>query len=407
MKLPLALPTILVSILALSPVSSNAAVTWAAQGLPPGLSINASTGAITGKPTQSGNFTVLVYPKIGNAAGYMNAIKITVLPAGVNLPVYYGYSRLTSDGTYLAGDSLTGSGGYIWEINRTLNIPEVTTNGIIFSEPSLPPNITRTAGTYGNNILAACGTKSLYLGMDSNNSVHCLLSSKGSSFYEVGIPDVVQTIDFPLTSISSDGFKYFYMIVKDTYNIGGSTVWQSSSQSISWKEIYTSDFVSSYGANISVAVSGNTNLLCFSDGSGFLISTNGGSTFFSDTSNSQIKSVAFGNGKFLGTGDTGTGVWSSTDGQNWAQISSIDPGKIIYSSYEKLFFSPSGGVSSDGVYWQTYQNGSFDSYYNVASSGTGLVFVGGSQLSTNNIPNNAGGTFQTSVGKATTINATH
>jgi hypothetical protein len=89
MKRLLTLPSILGFILALSPASSIAAVTWAAQGLPPGLSINASSGAITGKPTQAGNYTVIVYPKLGNAAGYMNSIKITVLPVGVNIPTYY------------------------------------------------------------------------------------------------------------------------------------------------------------------------------------------------------------------------------------------------------------------------------------------------------------------------------
>lgn len=412
MKRLLTLPSILGFILALSPASSIAAVTWAAQGLPPGLSINASTGAITGKPTQAGNYTVIVYPKLGNAAGYMNSIKITVLPVGVNIPTYYVYPRLTSEGNNLGGNAIAGGGGYIWGIDQMLNIPEVTTNGITFSEPSLPPNITQSAGS-----ISVCGNKTLCLGADAGNSIHCLLSTRAGAFYDVGMPDVGQSMGIGNVLISTDGTKYFYMILSywsvNAYPI--TSVWQSSAQSISWSQIGTNSSTTQWASPISTAVTGNTNILCFSDGSGFLISTNGGATFFNDTSNPHITSVAYGNGKFLGTGFAGTGVWSSTNGQNWTQISAVDPGSIIFSSFEKLFFSSGGNgaqaaASTDGIYWMPYQVGGGYNYYgggSLASSGNGLVFVGGCQLSTNNITNSAYGTFQTSVGKTTTITATH
>jgi Putative Ig domain len=402
------LPAILGFILALTPVSSYAAVTWAAQGLPPGLSINASTGAITGKPTQAGNYTVIIYPKNGSAVGNMNSIKITVLPAGVNLPTYYAYSRLTSSGDYL-GSTIAGGGGYIWGIDQILSIPEVTTNGVAFSEPSLPPNITQ-AFQYDQTTFAVCGNKALYLGADSRNSVHCLLSTRAGAFYDVGMPAVGQTMSPLNVSLATDGTKNFYMILSYyDLNSGNSltSIWKSPAQSISWSQIGTNASTYQSASSISVAVSGNTNIVCFSDGSGFLISADGGVSFSNNTSNAQITCISYGNGKFLGTGSSGTGVWSSTDGQYWTQISSVDPGNIMYSSYEKLFFSNNGGVSADGVYWQPYQN--YPNYYSesVASSGTGLVFLGGSQLSTNNIPNGASGTFQTSVGKSTTITAAH
>jgi hypothetical protein len=420
MKRLLTLPSILGFILALSPASSIAAVTWAAQGLPPGLSINASTGAITGKPTQAGNYTVIVYPKLGNAAGYMNSIKITVLPAGVNIPTYYVYNRLTSGGDRLNGNSIAGGGGYIWGINETLNIPEVTSNGITFSEPSLPPNITQLGANRNQEALAVCGTKTLYLGGDSNNLVHCLLSTRVGSFYEVPLPSTTYPPYNSYAVLSSDGVGCFYLVSFNSQNPSWD-VWKSPSSSIAWTQIGSISFNNLGQApnTISVTKNSNTVVLAFQGGdggAGFLTSTNGGATFFNDTSNPQITSVAYGNGKFLGTGSAGTGVWSSSDGQNWTQISAVDPGSIIYSSYEKSFFS-TGSVSNngasdsaDGIYWIPYQGSlgiGFPVGGAIGSSGTGLVFLQGSQLSTNYIPNGAYGNFQTSVGKTTTITATH
>ena len=348
----------------------------------------------------------------------MNSIKITVLPAGVNLPTYYAYNRLTSGGDYLY--SIAGGGGYIWGINQTLNTPEFTTNGITFLEPSLPPNITQAGVQWNQSAFAVCGTKTLYLGADSGSSVHCLLSTRAGAFYDVGMPDVGQSMGIGDVSISTDGTKYFYMIISYyDQNVGGylTTIWKSPVQSISWSQIgnISPNYYYNGVPSISVAVSGNTNLLCFSDGSGFLISTDGGVSFTNNTSNAQITCVAYGNGKFLGTGSVGTGVWSSTDGQNWMQVSANDPGSIIYSSYEKLFFSSGvngaqASASTDGIYWMPYQVAGgypYNGTGRVASSGTGLVFAGGNQLSTNNITNSAYGTFQTSVGKTTTITATH
>ncbi len=60
--------------------ASNSPTSFAAAALPPGLSVNATTGAITGPPTQTGTFAVTV--SATNAAGSGHAtVNVTVVPA--------------------------------------------------------------------------------------------------------------------------------------------------------------------------------------------------------------------------------------------------------------------------------------------------------------------------------------
>jgi hypothetical protein len=160
----------------------------------------------------------------------------------------------------------------------------------------------------------------------------------------------------------------------------------------------------SYSApKVSVAVNGSFVVMAVSSYSTpirLLYSTDGGDTWTVNNSNSEIASVAYGNGIFLGTGN---GVWKSTNGINWTKISSTYVGNIIHSSLEKLFFSVSGGVSKDGVYWMGYGEGTWgDNNSKPVSSGTGVLFQsGGQQFSTTYIPSfYAGMQRSANVGKA-------
>ena len=56
--------------------SDPAATSYLASGLPPGLSLNGTTGAITGTPTASGTFVVSVSGT--NAKGQGGAVKVTL-----------------------------------------------------------------------------------------------------------------------------------------------------------------------------------------------------------------------------------------------------------------------------------------------------------------------------------------
>ena len=50
-------------------LSKPASVTWAAFGLPPGITVAAHTGELTGKPTATGTFTVVVLASSAHADG--------------------------------------------------------------------------------------------------------------------------------------------------------------------------------------------------------------------------------------------------------------------------------------------------------------------------------------------------
>ena len=62
--------------------NSGSAVKWTVTGLPPGLKFNASTGAISGKPTKAGVYYIVV--KAVNASGYAKTETVKVNVGGVD-----------------------------------------------------------------------------------------------------------------------------------------------------------------------------------------------------------------------------------------------------------------------------------------------------------------------------------
>ena len=68
-----------------SATGGSAPYTWSATGLPAGLVINASTGAVTGTPTTAGSFTAVVTVRDANTANATQAAPLTIasaVPAG-------------------------------------------------------------------------------------------------------------------------------------------------------------------------------------------------------------------------------------------------------------------------------------------------------------------------------------
>ena len=140
--------------------------------------------------------------------------------------------------------------------------------------------------------------------------------------------------------------------------------------------------------NASMAANGSLLVLAcsyYDDPAGLCYSTNSGDTWIKTPTNPGIVRVAYGNGLFLGSGNSG--IWKSTNGIDWQKVSSNSNIRtLMFSTPENLFFS-NLGVSRDGLYWAgfgDYLNSSeWDSF---VSSGTGVIFYGGSQLGLTKIP---------------------
>jgi hypothetical protein len=122
-----------------------------------------------------------------------------------------------------------------------------------------------------------------------------------------------------------------------------------------------------------------------SNSAGLCYSTNSGDTWIKTPTNPGIVRVAYGNGLFLGGGNTG--LWKSTNGIDWQKVSSnANIRTLMFSTPENLFFS-NLGVSRDGLYWAGFGDYVDGSDYNrFASSGTGLIFCYDSQLGLTKIP---------------------
>lgn len=123
-------------------VAPYSVTTSGGNGLPPGLSMNAATGAITGTPTTAGYYAwnVVVNDSVGNSAASIN-INTSVYTAMVANP---GSSALTArtSGTAFSQVLTTsgGSGGYTYAIVSGSLPPGVVLdpNGTISGTPSGP-----------------------------------------------------------------------------------------------------------------------------------------------------------------------------------------------------------------------------------------------------------------------------
>ncbi|HEV2634999.1 MAG TPA: glycoside hydrolase family 3 C-terminal domain-containing protein [Actinocrinis sp.] len=105
-------------------------LTYSAANLPAGLSINASTGAITGTPSSAGTTTATVTAKDGNGAQASVSFVWTVSPNGLGATPLVGYQGLCLDlstdnntpGTKVEVYTCNGTNGQQWteEANGTL-----------------------------------------------------------------------------------------------------------------------------------------------------------------------------------------------------------------------------------------------------------------------------------------------
>ena len=346
-------------------------VTWGASGLPPGMSIvpiNGTTANITGRPAVPGTYNPVVFPKIGNAVGDMASFRLTVLPSGMDLPIYYPYSRRGPNGDWL--NALAGGNGTILLWSYDSKKLYFTTNGTNFAEAA---NQSGAPKGYAEEAEVA-GFRCI---VKFRNPGSLYYSDNRTAFKPLAVP--IDLTDPDYAQFVSNRSNRFFLIY-------GSTIWSLQHNQNTWKagSLPFSGSVS----RASMAANGDLLVLAcadYDDPVGLCYSTNSGDTWMKSSNNPGIVRVVYGNGIFLGSGTSG--VWKSTNGINWQKVSSLsNVTDLAFSAPENLFFS-NLGVSKDGLYWVGYGGdfgGGEDLYY--ISSGTGVIFFGSQQLSLTKIP---------------------
>lgn len=167
--------------------ASNAPTGFGAEGLPAGLNVNADTGVISGTPTASGSFTVLV--KASNLGGEGSAlVAMTILPPA---PVITSGATITTHVGELIDYQVTAEPAA--DIYGAIGLPSGLTLNVATGE--LRGNVTQV-GNYPVTLTAtgAGGTGSLAL------TLHILpnppvLAPLGPLSFEVGEP-----VDFQITA---------------------------------------------------------------------------------------------------------------------------------------------------------------------------------------------------------------
>lgn len=109
--------------------ANNSPTSFGASGLPPGLSINTSTGVISGTPTTGGTFNATVTASNANPIAGTRGVTFTIIPAS---PI------ITSGGT------ATGTIGTAFGAGYTITASNTPTS---FSATGLPPGLSVITGT--------------------------------------------------------------------------------------------------------------------------------------------------------------------------------------------------------------------------------------------------------------------
>jgi len=167
----------------------TAPYSWSATGLPPGLSINPSDGAITGSPTQAGTYDVIVIVSDGDGMGQTYDLTIQVNPPPSlsttgDPPVgYTGWLYST------AIQPLGGTGPYTYSVSGG-HLPSGTTlsssTGKITGTPTLPGTYTFTVTVTDVNGRTSSASYTITVESVVQNSHPIASTPDGAGYWLVG-----------------------------------------------------------------------------------------------------------------------------------------------------------------------------------------------------------------------------
>ena len=236
-------------------------VTWGATGLPPGMSIvsvNGTTANITGRPAVPGTYNPVVFPKIGNAVGDMASFRLTVLPSGMDLPIYYPYSRRGPNGDWL--NALAGGNGTILLWSYDSKKLYFTTNGANFTEAAIQSGAPKGYAKKAEFAGFRCIVK-----FENPESLYC--SDNRTTFKPLAFPSDLTQNQGNAVLVSNRSNRFFL--------IAGSKIWSMQSNQTTWNPVNFQ--FEEYFSGASMAANGNLLVLACSyddDPVGLCYSTN-------------------------------------------------------------------------------------------------------------------------------------
>jgi hypothetical protein len=163
--------------------------TWSVSGtLPPGLSLNASTGVLSGSPSASGSFTFTVQVADSNHSTASKQFAIMIAPSGQPLSITTGTLPGATQGTAYS-QTLTASGGkppYTWSITTGALPTSLTLNsssGVISGTPT-------TTGAFTFNVHISDSASAT---ADKQSTIVVVAPSSTPSLSIVGVPSTANS----------------------------------------------------------------------------------------------------------------------------------------------------------------------------------------------------------------------